>query len=433
MRLKPIILYVLFLVPLWGFSQEPQSLDAIRGYFTEIREATSRNRQVWARDIYGPLLLVDPESRMSYANVADTSGILKPQDDIFLGLLPETVNIANTALDWGGRRWSMIMLPLPDSRKKRINLLAHELFHAAQPALGFYAHNPENNHLDSKEGRIYFRLELEALKTAITTDNKQETLQHLQNALKFRAHRQSLFPGSDSTENLLELNEGICEYTGILHSGRSHTELQQHFAGRIERFHRAKSFVRSFAYETVPIYGYLWHLSDRFWHRGIGGRTNLGNLFAKTFSTSALAGVKSLTIKELGRRYNGLLIEEEESLRDEKLKAQLAEYRRKFVNDPHLFIPFEKMNMSFDYRIIVPLDDHGTVYPIIRVTDNWGILTVENGALIDSNWSGIVVAEPEEMAGVEARGDGWVLALKPGYSLVRESRQGNFRLVKNDN
>jgi hypothetical protein len=43
------------------------------------------------------------------------------------------------------------------------------------------------------------------------------------------------------------------------------------------------------------------------------------------------------------------------------------------------------MRFSFDPRNIVPLDDKGTVYPYIR-KPMWGILEVEKGALIASDW-----------------------------------------------
>ncbi len=58
----------------------------------------------------------------------------------------------------------MIMLPLPENKQKRIGLLAHESFHRIQPLLGFELNNTENNHLDQRDGRMYLRLELEALK-----------------------------------------------------------------------------------------------------------------------------------------------------------------------------------------------------------------------------------------------------------------------------
>jgi len=111
------------------------------------------------------------------------------------------------------------MLPLPENEKDRINLLAHELFHTIQPALGFALYNPENNHLDQKEGKGYLRLELEAVKKKLQSVSKNELQQHLTNALSFRKYRHLIYPGAESTENLLEINEGIAEFNGVIISG----------------------------------------------------------------------------------------------------------------------------------------------------------------------------------------------------------------------
>ena len=83
----------------------------------------------------------------------------------------------------------MIMLPLPKDRFARLNLMTHELFHRAQKDLGFYAFSPDNPHLDKKQGRIFMRLELEALKKALFTDGKKRK-DHIADALLFRQYRQ---------------------------------------------------------------------------------------------------------------------------------------------------------------------------------------------------------------------------------------------------
>jgi hypothetical protein len=140
--------------------------DTLSGYFTEVKTATKRFQNLWGKDIYGPMLLVDPHNRQLFANERDTAGILAPIANIYSGVLPANKNIANAAVTVGGKDWAMVILPLPKDKHLRIGLLVHELFHLAQPSLGFPRMNSENNHLDQKDGRIYLRLELEALKKA---------------------------------------------------------------------------------------------------------------------------------------------------------------------------------------------------------------------------------------------------------------------------
>ena len=86
------------------------------------------------------------------------------------------------------------------------------------------------------------------------------------------------------------------------------------------------------------------------------------------------------------------------------------------------------MNISFDPRNLVPLEDLGTVYPNVRVTDNWGILTVTNGALLSSSWDKIIVSLPTHIEKDKAQGDGWKLELNKGYNLDKDKISGNYYL-----
>lgn len=138
-------------------------------------------------------------------------------------------------------------------------------------------------------------------------------------------------------------------------------------------------------------------------------------------------------IEKISVAYNGQTIIEAETLREEKIKQQINSYTQKFVQNAHFEILFEKMNVSFDPRNIFPLENQGTVYPNIRVTDNWGILTVENGALMSPNWNKITISNPLSIQPNLITGDGWKLELKSGYELVKDTASGNYKLVHTNN
>lgn len=427
---KLYITTLLFMFIQSSFGQKTATFqDSIATYFNEIKVEANKHQEIWATDLYAPILLVNPNTRQLFANFPDTTGILKQNGEIYSGILPNEINIANTAINWSGRRWAMIMLPLPVNKQDRINLLAHELFHVRQPSLGFQLFNTENNHLNQKDGRIYLRLELEALKKTIQTTNKIERKRHLTNALTFRKYRYSLYPGSDTTENLLELNEGLAEYTGSIISGRNEKQSIVHFVQSINDFIGNPTFVRSFAYQTIPIYGYLLVKTNKGWNREITIKTNLTDYFIKVFDISLPSDLKRTTNLILNQ-YNGEVIISEEKTKEEKTKMLIAEYKSKFITQPHFELVFEQMNVSFDPRNIMPIEDKGTVYPNIRVTDNWGILTVENGALMSSNWDKISVTIPLKNGDKNISGDGWTLELKDGYSVTKNESTGNYRLTK---
>ncbi len=119
--MKQIILIALLL----GISQVVKGqgqltmYDNISTVFDEIETATRKNINLWNKDLYGAILLVDPQTRQLFANELDTAGILKPDESIYTGILPENINIANTAIEWNGKSWAMIMLPLPENKYER--------------------------------------------------------------------------------------------------------------------------------------------------------------------------------------------------------------------------------------------------------------------------------------------------------------------------
>ena len=419
----------MFTFPICVSAQTETFNDTIAFYLSEIQTTTKQNINLWGDDLYGPVLFVQPNTRQVFSNYSDLAGVLKKDGIIYTGILPNEINIANTSVSWNGRDWAMIMLPLPENRNSRINLLAHELFHRAQAGLGFNAHNPSNNHLDQKEGRIYMRLELDALKKAALAISPSEEIEHLTNALIFRKYRHTIFSDAATTENLLELNEGIAEYTGVIISEREDHEMREHFITRINRFLDNPSFVRSFAYETIPVYGYLLRDIKKDWNKEIDDNTDLTEYFLNAYKIQLPKDLETAAF-EVTDQYNGQRIHAEETVREERVKKILAEYKNKFVHKPHLVIRFEKMSISFDPRNITPLESFGTVYPNIRVTDNWGILSVEKGALMSPNWDIITVSIPTEIVKNKASGNGWILELKDGYAVQKDKASSNYILTK---
>lgn len=403
------------------------SRDSIEAYFREIGLATKAAENLWDRDLYGAILLVDPTDRKVYANELDAEHFLLPDGNIYHGTLPSDMNVANTSVSWLGKNWAMLMLPLPDERQDRINLLAHELFHRAQAELGFTQDNPDNNHLDQKNGRIYLRLELEALRKALLSASEKGSKQPIADALLFREFRHSLYPGAKASENLLELNEGIAEYTGVKVSARNREQTVEHLVRSMEAFLENPTFVRSFAYQTIPIYGFLLSANERDWNKAVTGQTNLTDYFIRMLKVDFPDDIADAA-ERTAIRYNGKDIAEQETERQERLQQRIAEYRNRFILQPHLEIRFEKMSVSFDPRNIMPLENEGTVYPNMRVVDNWGILTVENGALMSSDWSRISLSSPLATEGQKISGDGWTLELNDGFRIEQDKETGNYIL-----
>lgn len=410
-------------------AQTKYTEESMRLFFNELQSASKRSKQLWNMEVYGPTLFVDPGTRKIYANEADSMGVLKPIADIYAGILPHEVNFSNTAMDWNGKRWAMIMLPLPDNKDDRVNLLAHESFHRIQPELGFRLNNADNKHLDEKNGRIGLRLEMEALKKALRSVDDNEIKKHLTNALFFRKYRHNQFPEAVVNENLLEINEGIAEFTGVMVSDRKDDLAKSYLIEGMDRLLKNRTFVRSFAYQTIPSYGYILYKRDKEWNKRINAKTDLTVFFAQSFKLT-LPLLTEQIFEKLSTAYNGSLICEEETARDIENKRIIKMYKSKFVESPHFEVIFEQMNYSFDPRAIIPIGEYGTYYPTARITDVWGILTIENGGLMSPDWNRILLSVPLSIEGNIIKGDGWRLELSGDYSVDKDDQKRNYYLKK---
>ena len=103
--------------------------ESLVQYLNDVKSVTQANSSIWDLDLYAPILLVDPDTRQIFANEVDQNQQLTKSKELFIGELSKNINVANTALEWGGKRWAMIILPLPEDRHQRLQLITHELFH----------------------------------------------------------------------------------------------------------------------------------------------------------------------------------------------------------------------------------------------------------------------------------------------------------------
>ncbi len=376
------------------------------------------NGTFWNQQMFGPILFINPETRAFISNENNAQQSFKRKGALYTGVLPDSMNISNTAINWQNKRWTMLMLPLPENKTQRNHLVIHELFHLLQPKIGFNNLYEQNNgHLDTYEGRVLLQLELEALKKVLISKEDKEFLLHLSNALAFRVYRQSN-EQKKTAENSLELNEGLAEYTALQLSGRKDKEIKNHLINNIDQFYNNPTFVRSFAYQTIPIYGYLLSQKQKDWHKDITVETNLTDLFISSFAFDTTNQKPFPQIaEEYDYGYQNIVTVE--TKRENIRLAKIEKLKNTFLRNPTLKLNFENMNISFDPRNIIPLDNYGTVYPNIRVTDNWGILTVKEGALLASNWGSILVSEPTDFEDKFINGKGWTLELNQNWKLKK--------------
>jgi hypothetical protein len=419
---------VVFAVSAASTAAQSSALDAAAAclYFAEARELCARDGgRLWGRSLCGPMMFADPKTRAVVASVPDGEGVLKRSGDVYVGTLPPNVNIANTAVEWAGVKWMLVMsTAIPGDRNGRGRLLMHELWHRQQSELGFPASGAANDHLDTREGRVWLQLEWRALGSALASRGLGRRRAVL-DALRFRARRRARFPGAASEEREMELHEGLAEYTGVRLSD-SPDPARFVIDVNLAQESRRESFVRSFAYASGPAYGLLLDEAAPGWTRRLRRTNDLAELLRESLRLRRPRDDER-EASERARVYGGGELMASERRREEERRRLVEGYRARLVEGPVLSIPLRSMRMSFDPGNLVPLEGLGTVYPNIRVVDVWGVLTVERGgALLNKTYSAVNVPAPSDPELLPLRGDGWILELKDGWTLSRGAREGDF-------
>jgi hypothetical protein len=419
------------LSPVASLAQEPAvDLEHARAYFAEAERLSDIDGgELWGVELYGPLLFVDPGTRSVVANLS--AARFSAEAGVYTGELPADQNPANTAIEWAGRRWTMVVWPLPSNRYNRRRLLAHEMFHRIQPELGLPMSNPANAHMATKDGRIWARLEWRALAEALIRTGRERTAALL-DALAFRARRHSLFGDAEEEERLLELNEGLAEYTGLKLSGLPAGVLADRAAVALESRERQPNFARAFAYATGPAYGLLLDESGRSWREGLSAASDLAALTADAYGITPPRGGDA---EMRTPAYDGERVIEQETERAERITAELDLLRAQFLTGPVLRLrPGADFRYSFDPNAAVPIPGVGTVYESARVTDEWGVLDVEYGGVLlartEAGITEVVVPAPGAGTTPPEAGDGWRLELTEGWRVEPGAQPGEWVVVR---
>lgn len=421
---------LMFVMPLIGAlpfaaSAAPDTKSAA-AVFAEAMTLCGRDAgAMWGKTLCGPIFIVDYTDRHIVANQADAQGVLKKVGDHYEGTLPEQVIIANTPTEWSGTRWTQLVSPLPEDAHTRSVLIAHELFHRIQPSLGLSRPEVDNGHLDTFDGRYLLQLEWRALARALEASAEPVRRAAIGDAIAFRRERYRMFPKAAASEALLEINEGLPEYTGVKLGLSSPVDQVAHAIRDLKAFAAAPTFVRSFAYATGPAYGLLLDSARPGWFRNAGEGPGLAD--ALEASLDLQREVSSGDLAERIASYDdGLRAREDD--RERKRQALLSGFRQRLIEGPVVTLQLEKANFQFNPQTLSPLDDIGTVYPTVRVTDRWGSLEVErDGALVRRQPFRVIVSALGA-TGDTREANGWRLSLNPGWRLQAGERPGDFVL-----
>ena len=373
-------------------STSKETLMSSAAYFKSLKKVLDKDGgTLWGISMYAPTFFVEPESHKLYANCKDKAGHFTPDGSIFIGELPDNNNPANSSLEIDGMRWVMAMLPLPENDFERNVLLTHETFHYWQLALKLDAGTPVCNHVDIKECRIFLKLEWNALEAAARASSKKECRKELKNALIFREARLNSTGNSEKAredERKMIITEGLPQYTAYKINCRNDEKFRNElYKSRIQNC-KNESFVYSIAYHTGMAYGYLLDRFDSSWRKRITRDSSLCEMIYREAKIDALdKSTSAPDIKLIARKYGIDSIMSFENLRAAKIADIQEGYRNKFTKDTVIAIELGKFEMGFSPATVQDLQDLGTVYPNIRLTGGFGIIEVNEGGCLITNWS----------------------------------------------
>ena len=423
-RVTSLVFFLLAPALALAASPTPAEVAQAKAVFADAQVVSARDDgRLWGMPLYGRMLLVIPASRAVIANQPDPQHLLRPEDGVYVGTLPEDVVLSDAPTKWEGVSWTQLRLPaLPGDALTRSITLAHEMFHRIQPQLHLAANATANPQLDTEQGRLWLRLEWRALAAALIESGDAQA-RAIRDALAFRSHRHALFSGSAATEAAMEIVEGTAQYTGIAAAERDAAAARWHTAADLLHPDTASSFSRISAFMSGPAYGLL--LDERMpgWRKTLNEHSDLGAMLASTLHGNAKESAESRAAAYGASGLRVVLAD-----RTAREKAMQAHYRSTLVDGPTLALT-ALGRFSFNPSTAVSLGADGIVYRTFHAIARWGALDVqEGGVLVAPDFSRAALPVPVAIKGPHLEGKGWTIDLAPGWSVAPAAKSGSYVL-----
>jgi hypothetical protein len=393
--------------------------DKALQYFKGIKEICNNdNGTLWGKNLYGPIMFVDRTSRRIVANMPDKEGLLKGNDGVFTGIYPKELLISNTPVNYGGTLFALTPLPVGEDDFRIKTQAIHSLFHRFQKIAGSSSFGYNTNNMDEKEARLWIKLEWKALRKALTTEGEEQMLA-IRDALIFRGANRELYQKYAKDENLFENYEGLSTFTYTLLCTHSPDEYKARILENLDRVYVMQSYSRSYGFIHGALYATLLRDKGFDFSKIKTNEIDLGKSVKELYKIE-LPSVCRDVAGSLAINYNIAEINNEEDQRLADLKESIHKQISIFTEKPVVFVELESPYFDFEPEDIHSLDTLGTLYTSIRVSDNWGKLTVnKGGCLVSNNFKFLrITAKGFKADQKHISGEDWVLILNNDYELV---------------
>ena len=389
-------------------------------YFSKIETYCTRDSgRLWGKNLYGPILFVDRTSRRIVANQPDREGLLKLKEGVYTGLYPKENIINNTAIDFGGTLFAMTAIPNEEDEYRIVTRAIHSLFHRfQQQTMGISPASFNALNKDDKEARLWIKLEWRALKKAVSSGGEERQLA-VRDALIFRGSNRELYPKNTDEENRFENYEGLATFTYLQLLAESPEEFKTRLLEYLDRIYSFQSYSRSYGSIHGALYAFLLYKKGFDFTTIHTLNVDLGSLVKDHYNIQLPVICRDVA-GSIALNYNIDEIYREEETRLQDIRERLNKQVSLFAEKPVVF--FELMSPYFDFEPedVHSLDTLGTLYSKMRVSDNWGKLTVDKGGcLVSNSYKYLRISAKGFKANKNhIDGDGWQLILNNDWEVV---------------
>jgi hypothetical protein len=411
---------LLFLVNCKGEKKDSYfTTEKATKYFRSIEEICNRdNGKLWGQNLYGPIMFVDRTSRRIVANQPDAEGLLKGKDGIYTGLYPKELIINNAPVKFGGTQFAMAPLPAEEDDYRIKTRAIHSLFHLYQEGTGIASESFNLKNMDEKEARLWIKLEWKALRKALSSSVEERKLT-IRDALIFRGSNRELYNKVASDENRFETYEGLATFTYTLLCTVSPEEFRTRLFENLDRLYSMQSYSRSYGFIHGALYASLLYDKGYDFKKITSSGIDLGKEVKELYKIELPVVCRDVA-GSLAMNYEIDIINREEEKRLSDIRESIHKLISTFTEKPVVFLELESPYFDFEPEEIHSLDTLGTLYNSIRVSDNWGKLTVDKGGcLVSSSFKYLrVTAKGFKADKNHIYGEGWHLILNSEWELV---------------
>jgi len=389
-------------------------------YFRKIEAACNReNGNIWGKNLYGPVMFVDRETRKILANTTDKNGILKEKDGIYTGTFPRERVINNIPVEFGGTLYAMVPLPNEEDEFRIITRTIHSLFHRFQESIGFTSSGFNTTNMDEKNARLWIKLEWKALRKAIDSEGPEQQVA-IRDALVFRGSNHELYLNFTGDEIRFETYEGLTTFTYLMITTNSPEEYKTRLLEYLDRIYSFQSYARSYGNIHGALYATLMHQKGFDFTTIDSENVDLGKIVKELYDIELPLVCRDVA-GSLALNYDIETVQEEESKREQEIRERMDRLVSTFTEKPVVYFELESPYFDFEPEDIRPLGQHGTLYSKMRISDNWGKLTVEKGGcLVSNNFKYLrVTARGFNVNKNRIEGEGWHLILNGDWELVQ--------------